>query len=114
MSELWVTFAALTITWSIFLLYSVSVLFWVAEVGPLSWNQLVDSDELVYDLKDVQIRILTVGAEAVVQGTVNAVPDEVADICVIAEREIHIDGADVHVVPTEFECHAHHKGRALE
>lgn len=112
MSTLFITLA-LAIIWSVFVLYSASVLFWLLEIV-LARNQLVDPDELVYGCEDVQVRVLTIGAEAVVQGTVDSIPDEVADIRVIAEREIDIDGAEVHVVPAEFDCDARHKGRALE
>lgn len=114
MSSASVTFVVLTIVWSIFLLYSASVCFWLLEVGLLARNQLVDSTELVHGVDDVQVRILTIAAEAVVQGTVDSIPDGVGDVRVIAEREIEIDGADVHVVPAAFECEASHKGRALE
>ena len=94
--------------------YSVSVLFWLIEAGILARGQIVSPDELVYGHEDVQVRILTIGAEEVVQATVTSIPDGVTDIRVIAERDIHIDGATVHVVPEEFECEATHKGRALE
>jgi hypothetical protein len=80
----------------------------------LARNQIVSSDDLVYGHDDIQIRILIIGAEAVVQATVNSVPDSIDDIKVIAEKEMQIDGADVCVVPDEFECEATHKGRALE
>ncbi|ELY62813.1 glycosyltransferase [Natrinema versiforme] len=108
------TSAILAVIWAIFLLYSASIVFWLLEVVILSWNQLVSDDELMYDHKDVQVRILTIEAEAVVQGTVNSIPEEVSDIRVIAERDIQIDGATVHVVPDGFVCEARHKGRALE
>ncbi|WP_324760925.1 glycosyltransferase [Haloarcula montana] len=108
------TVGILFIVWSVFLLYSASVLFWLYEVVILARNQLVSSKELVYGNDNVQVRILTIGAEAVVQATVNSVPDSVEDIHVIAEKDIQIDGAAVHVVPNEFDCEATHKGRALE
>jgi len=109
-----VTVGILFFVWSVFLLYSASVLFWLYEVVILARNQLVSSAELVYGTDDVQVRILTIGAEAVVQATVNSVPDSVADVHVIAEKDIEIDGAEVHVLPDEFDCEATHKGRALE
>ena len=109
-----VTVGILFIVWSVFLLYSASVLFWLAEVVILARNQLVSTEELVYGNDAVQVRILTIGAEAVVQATVNSVPDSVDDVHVIAEKDIEIDGAEVHVVPEQFECEATHKGRALE
>lgn len=108
------TTVVLVVVWSVFLLYSASVLFWLYEVLLLARGQLVSDDELVYDHDDVQVRILTIGAEAVVQGTVDSVPEAVEDVRVIAEREMDIDGATVHVVPEEFDCTARHKGRALE
>jgi len=108
------TLGILTLAWAIFILYSASVAFWLFEVGILSRNQLVTDDELKYGYDDVQVRIMTVGAEAVVQGTVNSVPASVDDIRVIAERDMDINGATVHVVPEEFDCTARHKGRALE
>jgi hypothetical protein len=108
------TYALLAVVWAIFLLYSASVLFWLLEVLVLARGQVVSDDELVYGHDDVQVRILTIGAEAVVQATVDSVPDGVDDVRVIAERDIDIDGATVHVVPDEFDCEARHKGRALE
>lgn len=109
-----VTSIILFIVWSIFVLYSAAMLFWLYEVVILARNQIVSSDEFAYGHDDVQIRILTIGAEAIVQAAVNSVPDSIGDIKVIAEKEIQIDGADVHVVPDEFDCEATHKGRALE
>ncbi|WP_394295210.1 glycosyltransferase, partial [Halobiforma nitratireducens] len=106
--------AVLIVIWSIFVLYSVSVLFWLYEVLVLARNQLASADELAYGHDDVQVRILTIDAEAVVQATVNSVPDGVDDIRVIAEEGMQIDGATVHVVPDDFDCKARHKGRALE
>jgi len=60
------TSVILVTLWSIFILYSTSVLFWLFEAGILARNQIVSTDELVYH-EDVQVRILTVGAEEVVQ-----------------------------------------------
>lgn len=109
-----ITLGVLAVVWSVFILYTLSVLFWLYEVLILGRNQLVSSDELVYDHEDVQVRILTIGAEAVVQATVNSIPDGIDDIRVISEEDMQIDGATVHVVPADFECKARHKGRALE
>ncbi|MFW6017431.1 MAG: glycosyltransferase [Halapricum sp.] len=108
------TTAIVGVIWIIFALYSTSVLFWLFEVVVLARRQLVDPGELTYGYDDVQIRILTVDAEAVVQGTVDSIPDGVTDVHVIAEKEMDIDGATVNVVPDDFECEAQHKGRALE
>ncbi|MFC7166855.1 glycosyltransferase [Halospeciosus flavus] len=67
-----------------------------------------------YGPEDVQVRILTVGAEEVVQETVRTLPDGLTDRHVIAEEPLDIEGATVHVVPDSFECTASDKGRALE
>lgn len=101
------------ILWAALLVYGFSSLWWIVEVGVLSrgWNG--DTEE-VWGLDDIQVRVLTIDAEAVVQQTVNAIPEGVADVRVIAEADIHIDGAEVHVVPDEFDCTATNKGRAVE
>jgi len=67
-----------------------------------------------YGGDDVQVRILTIDAEDVVQATVDALPPELDDRHVVAERPIDVAGAEVHVVPEAFECEAVRKGRALE
>jgi len=81
-----ITSIILVILWVIFILYSASVLFWLLEVGVLARGQTVSSDEVVYGHEDVQVRILTIGAEDVVQATVDSIPEGVSDIRVIAER----------------------------
>ncbi|WP_407066844.1 glycosyltransferase family 2 protein [Haloarcula sediminis] len=63
---------------------------------------------------DIQVRILTVDAAAVVQRTVDSLPDELDDVHVIAEADIDVAGAAVHVVPEAFDCEAVRKGRAIE
>ncbi|MDZ7850428.1 MAG: glycosyltransferase family 2 protein [Halodesulfurarchaeum sp.] len=65
-------------------------------------------------LDEIQVRVLTIDAERVVQSTVDALPDGIDDVRVIAEREIAVEGATVHVVPEAFECEATNKGRAVE
>jgi hypothetical protein len=70
--------------------------------------------EAVWGAADVQVRILTVDAEAVVQRTVDALPDDLDDRHVVAEAPIDVDGAEVHVVPDDFSCDAVRKGRAIE
>jgi hypothetical protein len=67
-----------------------------------------------YGADDVQVRILTVDAEGVVQRTVDALPDAFDDVHVVAEEELTVDGASVHVVPDGVECEAVRKGRAIE
>jgi len=99
--------------WLALVLYAFSVCWWLFEVIVLSrgWNRSGGDN---WEHSDIQVRILTIGAEAVVQATVNAVPDTIDDIHVIAERDISIDGATVNVVDEEFECAATNKGRAVE
>lgn len=48
------------------------------------------------------------------QGTVDALPDAIDDVHVIAETDIQVREATVHTVPESFECEAVYKGRALE
>lgn len=67
-----------------------------------------------YGHEDIQVRIVTVGAESVVQASVDALPDSITDRHVIAEQPLDIEGAVVHVVPDGFSCEATRKGRALE
>jgi len=64
--------------------------------------------------ESVQVRILTINASDIVQQTVDHLPDELTDRHIIAETEMEIDGADIHVVPEDFECVATNKGRAIE
>ena len=99
--------------WVALLLYAFSVSWWLFEVVVLSrgWNRHGDDN---WENSDIQVRILTIGSEAVVQATVNSVPGTIDDIRVIAERDISIEGATVHVVDEAFECAATNKGRAVE
>jgi len=99
--------------WVALLLYAFSVSWWLFEVVVLSrgWNRHGDDN---WEDSDIQVRILTIGSEAVVQATVNSVPGTIDDIHVIAERDISIEGATVHVVDEAFECAATNKGRAVE
>jgi hypothetical protein len=99
--------------WGTLILYGTSSLWWLFQVGLLSrgWQA---ADPTAVPLENVQVRILTVAAEETVQVTANTVPDAIAETHVIAERDIDIDGAAVHVVPESFTCAAQRKGRALE
>ncbi|RKD95760.1 glycosyl transferase family 2 [Halopiger aswanensis] len=67
-----------------------------------------------YDHSEIHARVLTIDAQDVVQGTVDSLPDGLGGVQVIAEREIDVDGATVHVVPEEFTCEARRKARAVE
>jgi len=100
--------------WAALLLYGSSVLWWILEVTALRSPVHDPDEEFAHGLDDVQVRVLTIGAEDVVQATVNSVPDAVADVRVVAEKSIDIDGAAVHVVPEGFDCEATNKGRAIE
>jgi hypothetical protein len=99
--------------WAALIVYGFSSLWWLIETFVLSRGWKPDSTD-VWGLDDVQVRILTIDAEPVVQQTVNTIPDALTDVRVIAEADIAIDGATVHVVPDEFTCEATNKGRAVE
>jgi len=100
--------------WISLILYAFSAFWWLFEVFVLSWGWKPPQDTDRWENEDIQVRILTIGGENVVQATVNSVPHNISDIHVIAEKEINISGAHVHVVPEEFECAATNKGRAVE
>nr|WP_192813796.1 MULTISPECIES: glycosyltransferase family 2 protein [Halorubrum] len=100
--------------WVALALYGASTLWWLFEAVVLARGGRVDPDDVEWGYDDVQVRILTIDAEAVVQATVNAVPAGLDDVRVIAEKPIDVEGADVHVVSEEFECDATNKGRAVE
>ena len=100
--------------WISLILYAFSAFWWLFEVFGLSWGWKGSQNTDRWEAEDIQVRILTIGAENVVQATVNSVPDSIRDIQVIAEKDITITGAEVHVVPEEFECAATNKGRAVE
>ncbi|WP_018256711.1 glycosyltransferase family 2 protein [Halomicrobium katesii] len=102
-----------TLLWAALGVYGFSSLWWLVETGVLS-RGWASADETAWGLDDVQVRVLTIDAAPVVQQTVAAIPDAVADVRVIAEGDIEIDGATVHVVPDEFTCTATNKGRAVE
>lgn len=99
--------------WGLLVVYGLSALWWLVETTVLARGWRSD-DEEAWGLDEVQVRVLTVDAAAVAQGTVDAVPDGVADVRVVAERGIDVDGATVHVVPEAFDCRATNKGRAVE
>ncbi len=100
--------------WAALVLYAFSAFWWLFEVLVLSWGWKASENTHQWENEDIQVRILTIGAENVVQATVNSVPDTIVDIHVIAEKDITISGAQVHVVPEEFDCVATNKGRAVK
>ena len=99
--------------WGTLVLYGAASLWWLLQVSVLSYGWQ-DTDQTAVGLDRIQVRILTVAAEETVQLTVNTVPDAIADIHVITEEHIDISGAEVHVVPADFDCVAQRKGRAIE
>ena len=101
------------VLWAALAVYGFSAVWWLVEVAVLSFRWDRNAEE-VWGLDDIQVRVLTVDAEPVVQQTVNALPTDLADVRVIAEADIDIEGATVHVVPEEFDCVATNKGRAVE
>ena len=108
----WFAFAVSAVLWTVTLLFCGVGLFWLYEV--LVLTRPPDDRETKYGPDDVQVRILTIDAEAVVQRTVDSLPSTLTDRHVIAEEPIAIDGAEVHVVPESFSCEAVRKGRATE
>jgi len=101
------------VLWAALAVYGFSAVWWLVEVAVLSFRWDHKTEE-VWGLDDIQVRVLTIDAEPVVQQTVNALPDGIADVRVIAEADIDIGGAEVHVVPESFDCEATNKGRAVE
>jgi len=100
--------------WIALVLYGFSALWWLFESTALARGGRVAPEDVEWGYDDVQVRILTIDSEAVVQATVDSVPEGLDDVCVIAEAPMEIDGASVHVVPETFECEATNKGRAVE
>lgn len=99
------------IVWTILLIFFIATVYWLFEmlvVGRAS------RDPLEYGPEDVEVRVMTIDAESVVQATVDVLPDNVSAVRVIAERDIDIRRATVHVVPDDFVCEATRKGRAIE
>lgn len=110
--EFGVWFALNMVAWSVAALYLSAMLFWLFEVSLAGLRY--EEPEPAYGLDRVQARIVTIDAEEVVQRTVDALPPGLDDVYVVAEEALEIDGAEVAVVPEEFECAAIRKGRAME
>jgi len=106
------TLVTSVLLWSTLLVFLGASLFWVVELVFLARSTAPSDVE--YGPEAVQVRIFTVDAAAVVQHTVDELPDALTDVHVIAERPVDVTGATVHVVPEAFECRATGKGRALE
>lgn len=99
--------------WVTLVLYGFSSFWWLLEVTVLARGWRAD-DESEIPLANIQVRILTYNSPSTVQVTANSVPEGIGATKVIAEAGMDIDGADVHVVPEDFECEAQKKGRAIE
>lgn len=93
-------------------LFTATALVWVALTYVVGAGY--EPPEPAYGPDEIQVRILTVDAADVVQSTVDSLPSDFEDVRVVAEADIDIDGASVHVVPDAFESDAVRKGRAIE
>ncbi|WP_440990337.1 glycosyltransferase family 2 protein [Haloarchaeobius baliensis] len=98
--------------WATTALFALTAFVWAVLTYVVGANY--EPPEPVHGGDDVQVRILTIDAESVVQATVDSLPAELDDVRVVAETDIDVDGATVHVVPDEFDCDAVRKGRAIE
>lgn len=98
--------------WGTAILFAVTALLWVLLTYVVGANY--QSPDPVYGPEEVQVRIMTIDAADVVQSTVDALPDTLDDVHVVAEEDIDVDGAAVHAVPDDFDCEAVRKGRAIE
>lgn len=88
----------------------ITMIFWLYE-HYLGWSQY-EEDDIEHPPDSVQVRILTIGTDpALIQQTVNSLPDSVTDIHVITEQDMDVTGAIAHVVPTSFSCKAEKKKR---
>lgn len=107
----WLPSLASVLLWGMLVLFAVSAGFWTYE---MCLARSYSPPPVEYGANDVQVRVITVDAESVVQETVDAIPDDLTDVHVIAESPINIAGASVYVVPDEVDSIATRKGRALE
>jgi len=98
--------------WGTTLLFTGTALVWVVLTYVVGAGY--EEPDPVHGGDDIQVRILTVDAAAVVQQTVDSLPDELDDVHVVAEADVDVAGATVHVVPDAFDCDAVRKGRAIE
>lgn len=101
------------ILWGSLGLSLLTMVFWLYE-HYIGWFRYEQPD-IEHPPDAVQVRILTIGTDpALIQQTVDSLPNSVADIHVITEQAIDVTGAIAHVVPASFTCEAEKKGRALE
>jgi hypothetical protein len=100
------------VLWVVLSLYIAGNLYWVYQVmvRVMSYNP----PPLEHGGDAVEVRIVTIGNEAVVAETVRNLPAELDRRYVISEAPIDVPDAEVLVVPDEFESEAVNKGRAIE
>jgi hypothetical protein len=98
--------------WAVTLLFGATALIWFVLTTVVGAGYEAPPNE--YGLDEIQVRIMTVDAAGVVQETVDSLPDRLDDVHVIAESDIDVTGATVHVVPESFSARAVRKGRAQE
>lgn len=101
-----------TLLWVVAALYLAGALYWLFEM--LAFGIHYERPPVAYGPESVQVRFLTIDAERVVSESVAELPDELDDVWVVAETDLDVPGANVAVVPDDFECDATNKGRALE
>lgn len=97
--------------WTILLIFFIATAYWLFELLVVGQTP---SRPIEYGVESVEVRIMTIGSEEVVQATVDALPEGLAAVRVIAEDDITIQDATVHTVPSTFRCNATRKGRATE
>jgi len=97
--------------WTVLVIFFLTTVYWLGEMVLVGRARPAPIE---HGLESIEVRVLTVDAETVVQATVDQLPDGLAAVRVIAERDIRIQGAPVHTVPAEFSCAATRKGRAVE
>lgn len=100
------------VLWVVASLYIAGNMYWMYQV--LARVVTYNPPTLTHDGDAVEVRIVTIGNESVVAETVRTLPSELDRRYVISEESIDVPGAEVLVVPDEFESKATNKGRAIE
>lgn len=83
------------VAWTFLLIFFAATIFWLAEILIIGQARQQPGE---HPPTEVQARIMTIDSQEVVQATVSSLPDELTDVRVIAEKEIAVNGATVHVV----------------
>lgn len=92
------------------LLFFITTVYWLGEMLLVGRSR---PGAIEHGIENIEARVMTVDAEDVVQATVNSLPKELS-VRVIAEKNVNIQNATVHTVPSDFSCTATRKGRAVE